>query len=471
MIEILSKIKRLRRVLFWIIVVFSTTILSHGGNTGQGDEPHYLMIADSLWFDHDLDLRNNYADRSNIVYNGNLGKEPHTREGRDGGWYSVHSFGLPVLSLPVYGLGYKIAESCDDNVLKMVHLTKWTLLRDIVAVCMILIAATLAVLIYDYLALSIRRPFAFLVVLCSFLACPLLPLGFLFFTEMPAAFLAFIGFRQTPSTSLRSLILRASAIAYLPFLHVKYLVLSGMLLLLLCCECWKEKHALKRIAVVCGIYLLGQGVLSFINYQCWGSIAPYASWGGMVLSKSMHGTGLLGLLLDQQFGLVWVAPLYWLSVTGAFIFWKTGRRNELVRLLLVLVSILAVFANFPMWWAGWSPSARFLTPVVIFVIPLVAVAVQFYWNMRFQGLVVKALLLYQFVLAAYFWQHQKLMWNLPDGKSKLFAPIGSLLPSIIVFSPRDAALSAIWIVAGLLLAVPFIRAVYNGEQVVPRQTT
>jgi hypothetical protein len=71
----------------------------------QGDEPHYLVMAQSLLSDGDLDLTDEFAAREYApFYGGDLAPHtsPNTPPGR---LYSMHSPGLPALLLPAYALG------------------------------------------------------------------------------------------------------------------------------------------------------------------------------------------------------------------------------------------------------------------------------------------------------------------------------------------------------------------------------
>jgi hypothetical protein len=60
-----------------------------------GDEPHYLIMAESIATDFDLDLRNNYEDeaRRPRIYGAMV---PHVGK-TDRGWMPFHAPGLPVL--------------------------------------------------------------------------------------------------------------------------------------------------------------------------------------------------------------------------------------------------------------------------------------------------------------------------------------------------------------------------------------
>ena len=71
----------------------------------SGDEPHYLVIAQSLWRDGDLKIENNH-ERGDYreYYPEDL--EPHyLTRGADGEIYSIHPIGISVILAPVYALG------------------------------------------------------------------------------------------------------------------------------------------------------------------------------------------------------------------------------------------------------------------------------------------------------------------------------------------------------------------------------
>src|SRR5262249_43000544 len=71
----------------------------------MGDEPHYLVVTQSLLYDHDLGIENNHQRGDyRAYYRGEL--LPHyVRRGRNGAIYSMHAPGLPVLVLPAFAIG------------------------------------------------------------------------------------------------------------------------------------------------------------------------------------------------------------------------------------------------------------------------------------------------------------------------------------------------------------------------------
>src|SRR5205814_4400524 len=72
----------------------------------SGDEPHYLIITQSLLKDHDLRIENNHRNGDyRAYYAGELSKPDYRRRGRNGEIYSIHAPGLPALVAPACAIG------------------------------------------------------------------------------------------------------------------------------------------------------------------------------------------------------------------------------------------------------------------------------------------------------------------------------------------------------------------------------
>ena len=70
-----------------------------------GDEPHYLIITQSLLIDRSLTIEDVHRRGDyRAYYGGEL--QPHVQlRGKDGRIYSVHAPGLPALVAPAFALG------------------------------------------------------------------------------------------------------------------------------------------------------------------------------------------------------------------------------------------------------------------------------------------------------------------------------------------------------------------------------
>src|SRR5207253_3933564 len=74
----------------------------------DGDEPHYLVITQSILQDHDLKIENNHRQRDYEAYFGRLLKPDFLKRSKDGEIYSIHAPGLPVAVAPAFLLsGYR----------------------------------------------------------------------------------------------------------------------------------------------------------------------------------------------------------------------------------------------------------------------------------------------------------------------------------------------------------------------------
>jgi len=101
-------IKKKLLLLFMISMLLynaGSILLTSSGQTFAGDEPHYLIITQSLLEDGDFDLTNNYAikDYTKTML-AQVHIDPHTAP-RTGGRYSFHSPGTSLVLLPFYTLG------------------------------------------------------------------------------------------------------------------------------------------------------------------------------------------------------------------------------------------------------------------------------------------------------------------------------------------------------------------------------
>jgi hypothetical protein len=232
------------------------------------------MICHSLFFDHDLDLQNNYS-KENLIGDGNLKPENHLVPGKEGRLYSIHSIGMPIIWTPFFALSYKLVEAVPEEIITRFRMTKWTFLRLLIALSMLTLTSWLAVQMFIFVSKHVSIPIAFIATATCFLSVPLLPMGFLFFTEIPAAFLAFQSFKLMQQKSNLKYLLAGISAGYLPFLHVKYVLLSVVLFFLLFLR-WRKAIGLAFVFVI---------LLAALNYHTWDNFMPYAAYGRIVFGS------------------------------------------------------------------------------------------------------------------------------------------------------------------------------------------
>ncbi len=340
--------------------------------TGQalppnGDEPHYLVIAQSLLLDRDVKVSNNYERGDYLSYYGGFLRPHVTRPGIDGELYSLHAPGLPAFVAPAFALGgywavvvWIAAFAAIGTAL--VWKAGYLLTRDPGAAWFgwAVVALTVPVVLHGTLVYP--DPMAGVVLAGGALA---LVVTSEHRRDEPTA-------REDeghapPWPAWASLGLGV-AIGALPWLHTRLALPAGILAALLVLHIGRDRSFSVnrwRHLVLFGapIALLVAGWLAFFRIT-YGSFNPASPFGDRIpLEAGRIASGLLALMTDQEFGLIPNAPVHLLWLVGL---WSVFRRNTRLGVeLLLLVAPYAIAASaYPMWWAGSSSPARFLVPIV-----------------------------------------------------------------------------------------------------------
>jgi hypothetical protein len=309
----------------------------------QGDEPHYLMVSESILRDHDVSLEKDYEEgRYRAFFKGDT-LLPHFRvRGLHGEIYSLHAVGLSLLVLPAYALaGYPGA-----------------------SIFMALLAVLAAIAIRSLLrAVAVREGDADAVAWIVALSPPLVHYAGLIFTEVPAALVVAFALREglrAREISLPRAMAVAAAIAFLPWLNVRYAIVAGLLWLY---WAWmRPRRAVLVAHVTAGVASI-IGLMAY-HHALYGFYDPRRVYGNQrEFSADTLATGVPGLLLDQEFGLFVYAPVFVLALPG--LVRLVRRRSPVGIAATALVGVVfAVAAAWPMWRGGFNPPARFLLPVV-----------------------------------------------------------------------------------------------------------
>lgn len=393
-----------------------------------GDEPHYLIMARSLWQEGDLDLRDNYARREFEADTPGPVRPHYGAPRADGRPFPAHNPGLPALLAPVYALGGRRA-------------------------CAVLLGLLAALVGVETWRLSGRftvdpaaRRFAWLLAIGP----PVALYGFHVYTEVPAALALIACLRLLlvgPSTA--GAVGAACLAASLPWLHLKLIPAAAALGLV---ALWRLRgRALLAFALPT---LLAAAAFAGHYQHVFGQPTPLALYGG--LPPEFDGSAwraLAGLLLDRSFGLLPHAPAWILTLAALpWLLGRAGRRDALA-VALVLLAVLAPVLTWRMWWGGQCPPARFLVPAV----PLLALAVaarsarearglmRWRWPLLLAG--------YALVLVQVWHPGNLYLVNRGARPTRLWeglsgtTPIGDYLPSLVAADPRDWQIAAVWLVA------------------------
>ncbi len=314
----------------------------------DGDEPQYLMVAESLIRDHDLALDQDFKEkRYSMFFSRPL--EPHFRiRGSEGQIYSVHAVGLSLLILPAYWLfGYSGASFFMAFLAALLVREVRGLVRDLTG------DETLA------------EGTAWLVGLSP----PVIHFAGLIFTEIPAALLMCAGLRAAIfGRTSRAANVAALCAAALPWLNVRYGILSFAIVGALG---WSERGDFRR-RLLSPVLILTVSALAIglYHFALWGFFDPRRVYGRTrEFSLDILPEGLPGLFFDQEFGLFVYAPIFVLSLAGLIHLWRQQRVLAIAGLFAGF-GVLATASVWPMWRGGFNPPARFLVPLV----PILAAA-------------------------------------------------------------------------------------------------
>jgi hypothetical protein len=310
----------------------------------QGDEPHYLLMAHSLWTDGDLDLADDYGGQEYRAFYADT-LEPHLSRNRRGGAYSNHMPGLGLLLLPGYALaGFDGARAVLAALVALSGVIVHRVARDVLRAPGPALGA--------WAAYALTPPVAFYAVSAYPETATLLPV---------ALFLL----AARGDLTIGRAVAAGLAAGALPWLHTKFapLALAGLALTLARPARWRAR------AAGLAAFAVPLAALALFLRRHYGHVALTAASGPAALFVDQVPFGLMGLFLDRQYGLFLASPVWLLSLPGLALLarWRTG---DALRAALLAAVPVAVAAPFDAWWGGACPPARYLVPAL----PALAVA-------------------------------------------------------------------------------------------------
>jgi len=344
-----------------LIASWSIAFSQIRGVVPGGDEPHYLAATQSLLHDVDLRVANNYATGEYLEYfPGRL--EPHfLKRATSGEIYSIHAPGVSIIVLPAFALaGYGGAVATMLLIAALAAALTWRLAFRLAGSAGAAWAGTLSVFAtapYFFHAFTIYPEIiGSLCVLCG--VWLLIELG------------------EERDVTARSLIAVGTALAVLPWLHTRFAVLAAVLGLLIVLRLMARPSAARNIGRFLVVPLVAGAAWLAFFYLIWGSLSPAAPYGADTsTSASYIPRGLIGLLVDQQFGVLTTAPIYLMAIAGAIVMMRSRTRVTIELAAIVIPYAIAV-ASYAMWWAGAAAPARF----IVSILPLAALPIAMLWS-------------------------------------------------------------------------------------------
>ena len=439
--------------------VFAWTLATHGKYSSSGDEPHYLMITQSIVADHDLDLENNYANNDARLFGRDrLEMGPHAIRDRQGHLESVHDVGLPWLLVPPYVAAQTLAQATSPALLARFRMDRGLFAYSLLGLVLIaLTAAGVGLLAHATVRDTGRRDAALLVCVAA-ISPPIVSHAFLVFPEVIALFVtslvvwyALDGPREEDPFTL---FMVAAALGFLPWVHRKYtFYVVGLIFLIV----WERREYLRRMSLrqrAAALALCTVPVVAFFlwTWSRWGTLGGPQMVDRVPFSVEAFKNGLVGLMVNRQSGLLSYAPLYWIAPASWILTWRRTWPLLVPALLLYIP-----MAAYVVWWSGFAPAARYITPIA----PLCLVAMARAMRYRTVQISVLCLTVPQLLIDVVAWQHPRTLWATGETNPalELLGGIGRMYENLLPAIRTDQLTTAvIWVGCGAAAATAVVVA-------------
>jgi hypothetical protein len=350
------------------MAIFSAAAWGVSPSRPGGDEPHYLIITQSLLLDHDLKIENNHARADYRTYfQGDLSKPHFLRRGRDGAIYSIHAPGVSALVAPAFALaGYRG-----------------------VVIFLLVLSATAAGLAWELARRVTGRTDAAWFGWAAVVLSPTLLLNaFTVYPDGPGALIvlsgiwALIRLQEEQSSGAESAVpwfFHGAALAVLPWLHTRFALLAVSIGALVVLDLARTRNPASKASAFLAVPSIS--ALAWIAFfvSIYGTPDPAIPYKGSDLgSPSYILGGIGGLFVDQMYGLFVNAPVLVVAPLGLLILaCRPGSDRRLsAQLAFVALPYVLTVTHFAMWWGGFSSPARFLVPLL----PTLAIPVAVVWS-------------------------------------------------------------------------------------------
>jgi hypothetical protein len=312
-----------RTLALWLVLfgAYAATLGLHafGASDYAGDEPHYLLAAESIVEDGDVDVRNQYAARGyDDFYPYRLDANGKPTNGR---LNEPHGVGFPLMIAPAYALGGARG----------------------VEVLLAAIAALGLAMAYRLALRVVPDPWALGAALAVGLSPPFLAYGTAVYPELTAgaalAGAALLALRLDARPRPREAFPCFALLGLLPWLGTKFVPAGLVIGWVAARGLWRARRRMLAIGGVEGA-LFSVTLYVAINEAVYGGPTPYAAdVHGETATDASFPLGyvdrayrLVALFLDRDYGLLRWAPVFALAFLGLWLLWRS-RRDRLARAL------------------------------------------------------------------------------------------------------------------------------------------
>jgi hypothetical protein len=342
--------------LVFLIIYLFISIWVCNNYPPDGDEPHYLILAHSLIYDHDFDSINNYNNEDYLAFY----PYPLNPQGfgfEDGTYIPTQNFGLPILIMLPYYLGGRAGVVLLINIITS------------------LLMLNLFLLIFEIF----KKPKIALLTTCiAAFSSPILFYSSQIFPETTSALLVLVCYRYLRKCYFENLfkisyvfLLTGCSIALL-MIKLRYIFIAIPLLILLILKNVNVKKIKQLVFVVLSI-LIPSTVIAIIIYLLKDHLPIGRQF--VIRTNELFRTGFkdivfldgfLGIFIDKQFGLLIYSPIFIFSFLGLTTFRKLKPREFYLAATTTFLYFVAI-ATIPWWHGGWCPPSRFMVILIPFL--------------------------------------------------------------------------------------------------------
>jgi len=345
--------------IFFIILIFSilfTILFTSPFPYLGGDEPHYLVVTQSIVGDGDLNLKNNYSEKTYTGFHP-VDLRPHIRRIEKDKWYSFHSPGTSVFFIPAYLVKKYFFKNSSYFITTLIF-------RIYISIFVILFLF----IIKDFFIrkFGFKNPAIFSLLCLFYFTTPLFFFSIHIYPEIIAfmiSFSAYVLLENKKSSGLLPGIL----LSLLIFFHTKFLVIQiGFIIYRLI-----VKRRSKTFILFCLPQILTFVLHIFYLKIFYKTLSPtliymgmkFSEWFKIVLSVPLirRVESFLNYFLDQRDGLLSFSMYFFI----VFLAFKLIIRNKKhLKLFFSVFLLYTGYYAFLVTRGAYSPPARPLIPVL-----------------------------------------------------------------------------------------------------------
>jgi hypothetical protein len=369
-----------RTLALWLLLFagYAATLglSAFGASDYGGDEPHYLLAAESIVDDGDVDVRDEYARRAYAdFYPYELRRHGRAIEGR---LNEPHGVGFPLLIAPAYAIGG----------------------ANGVELFLAAIAALALALAYRLALRVVPDPWALGAALAVGLSPPFVAYGSAVYPELAAgaalAGAALLALRTRERIARLEAFLCFALLGALPWLGTKFVPAGLVIGVVAARSLWRAGRRTLAVGAV-ELSLFSVALYVAFNEALYGGPTPYAADVTGESATDADSPGgylerayrLVALFLDREYGLLRWAPVFVLAFAGLWWLWRSHRERVAQAVPEVRASLragavcaaalgaqllVAAFAA-PTMFGFWFPPRHLLAALPLGV-PLVAIGLR-----------------------------------------------------------------------------------------------